>query len=232
MATFYGYLHGEPVFKGGPTQSSVEIADDLSEVLALKREFSKNSSSKFETKKGWSVHDFLSEKPLLGEDEDDLYGGPYPYPFYVLVNPISGNVIIGSIRYSITNIIVERLNYFLSHKKLQRLSFDVQKIRQAIESDIEKQFFATHLQLEVNSFSSKIDSLSLTGDDILGVNFLTRFGVDAFTAKQIGLRVSGSTGESVRLLRGGGMQFYSDKLRQLETCLGFVSKNYALFSNY
>ncbi|WP_299602521.1 hypothetical protein [uncultured Tateyamaria sp.] len=212
-----------------------EIEANIHDVCDSERIFSSYEGDKLEEINGWQVRSFLSPKPMMGEDDDGFLSGPYPYPFYVFVNKVSGNIIVASLRYTITNSIIENLNYFLSHrmnKTLQRLSFDIEAIRRSIERGEEEAIFATFVQLDVNDFSSKIETLSISGGDVLGVDFLNRFDVKSFRARQIGLRVSTSFSETCRLQGTGGMQFYSDRLRDLEISLGSVHRSDAIVTNY
>lgn len=231
MATIYGYLHKIAKIKGEVELGPSMIEQSIHDALRSRREFRLRRDVKGGGNKGWHHYFFDSAKPLMGEDDDDLHGGPYPYPVFLYVNSHTGNVIVGSVRYAITNVVIDHINFFL-RRNLQRLAFDVQKIRERLEGDSERNFFATTIQLDVNDFSSKIDNISISGGNILGVDFLSRFSIGAFTARQIGLRTSTSPIESCRLHGGGGIQFYTDRLRDLELCLGFVSSSGALLTNY
>lgn len=235
LATIYGFLH--TLSRSGKEEPIIPATTEklISEICASERVFGSYEGGPLGVRNGWDIKSFNSPKPMMGEDEEDLLGGPYPYPFYVFVNKVSGNVIVGSLRYTISNAVIEHLNFFLSrraNRTLQRISFDIEAIRQAIEEGLEEGLFATLVQLDVNDFSSNIQSISISGDDVLGVDFLSRFDADAFRARQIGLRVSSSFAESCRLQKGGEMQFYSDRLRDLELCLGSVYRNSAIVFNY
>ena len=251
LTTLYGYLHtlarGSENGQAERTMTPTEVAQLISDACHSNSAFGEYKGGQLESQAGWEIRTFKSLKPLMGEAENDLIGGPYPYPFYIFVNKISGRVIIGAFRYSICNAIITHLNYSLSlqaNKRLHRFSFDVETIRREIESTAQKEIerkakpdnekeaenipLVTLIQLDVNDFSSKIEAISISGDDVLGVNFLKRFSPDAFQAKQIGLRLNSSLSESCRLLRAGGMQFYSNRLKDLEICLGFVFRSQAV----
>lgn len=234
MATIYGYLHSLSSLGSEDLIAPTEIEGLIFDMCASNTVFDDYKGSRLQRRKGWEIKSFNSTKPMMGEDEADLLGGPYPYPFYIFVNKISGNVIIGSLRYSISNVIIEHMNYFLSRnakRSLQRFSYDIQAIRKAIEDGDEDALFATLIQLDVNDFSSKIESVSVSGDDVLGESFLNRFDSKTFQARQIGLRVSSSFSESCRLQGSGGMQFYTNRLRDLELCLGAVYRSNAVITD-
>lgn len=202
-------------------------------IIGSQREFGKYDGDLNPRHGHWQVYRFISRTPLKREDRD-LLGGPYPYPFYLYINPFTGNVIIGSDRYTITNAVVQSLNYHLK-RNLVRNSINVDKIARAMLSDQEsgsdKRFFATNIVIDVNSFGDKLESLTLSGSDVFGSGFLSKHVQFDYVARNIGLMVAGNELESVRLLNNGGIQFYTDRLKDLETCLGFVNTTGAFSKN-
>lgn len=225
MATLYGYLHSWPDFGENAAKTAHSGRSKLIETIENRRDFDDYTRRALPRYRGWNLFDYLSPRPLMGE-ELDMVEGPYPYPFYLYHNPFTGNVLIGSIRYNITNRIVEILNFALKTNML-RLSIDVDKITKEImdnrDGDKEKRYFVSSLQLDVNGFGSKLESIILNGSDIIDSGFLERFESTDYTARQIGLRHYESELESARLLNNGGIQFYSDRLRSVEQALGYVN---------
>ena len=221
MATFYGYLHS---WDFGGTKPGFDIAQQnhiISNALNNRKDFTTYSGKSLPPFRGWETYRFFSPRALMGE-EIDLIKGPYAYPFYIYRNTFTGNILIGSWRYNITNHIVQALNQTID-TNLVRISINVQKITVQLTKEKEKGFFASNLQIDVNSFGSHLDTVSLSGADVIGSGFLKIFKPNDYTARQIGLRVSESGSESVRLQSNGGIQIYSDGLRALEVCLGFVN---------
>lgn len=224
MATFYGYLHSWTHTPDRHEKNNHEETNELSTILQSKNEFEKYTGKSLNKFRNWETYRVISQRPLMGE-EPDLFPGPYPYPFYLYKNPLTGNVLIGSLRYNITNHIVETLNFFLT-RNLIRNSINVQKVTNSIiekrEKREKKDFFTTNLQLDINSFGSKLETLTLYGSDVIDAGFLDIFSSGDYTARQIGLTTPESSAESARLLGHGGIQFYADRLRELEKCLSFV----------
>ena len=227
MAKLYGYLHSHNQGISGGENAAEQTQSQIDNALQLDPHFSSRTKSKPQplAHSTWQPFLYASEHPLRGE-LPDMIGGPYHYPFYVYLNRHTGNVILASLSYSITNSVVSTINNRMT-RNLVRNSIDVDRITKAMVgrrlSNEEKKFFITHLKVDVNSDGDKIETLSLDGTDLLGSDFFSGYLQFEYVAKDVGLKLSGETYESAKLQRHGGIQFWENKFKEVEVCLGFVT---------
>ena len=224
MPTLYGYLHSWSHEKAEAPDVSDFVAA-LEQSLISRPEFGPCNAQILPSIGNWDPYLYRSPRPLMGEEEGSMFKDGYTYPFYVYINKLTGNVVIGSYRYRITNEIIEFINYYLK-VKLVRNSINIQKITDFVMAGQllhrNKRVFVSQLTLDVHDFGSKLQSMTLYGFDVSDSGFFQRIQKIRFTAKQIGLMIPGASIETTRLQHGGGIQFYSERLRDLEKILGVV----------
>ncbi|MBL3706147.1 hypothetical protein GI582_26100 [Sulfitobacter sp. BDSS02] len=175
--------------------------------------------------------------------QPDFVGGPYVYPFYLRENKTTGNILIASELFIITNEIVKSINKRLS-PNLSRFHINVSKIMEYLDSPTDflakvrlseesrrrlgeraetKEYFTTRLHVSVTKYGKKLDSMTLNGNDVLNSGFVEDFGMSDFTARSIGLRHKDDYSETLHIQATGGIQIYDDRMHNLESSLGLIN---------
>jgi len=240
MATFYGYLHSQPQTTSG---NFIDI------LLGLDGGgFAPKRSNRLVEVSGWDQADFISRRPLRSDDikrseQPDFIGGPYHYPFYLRENRATGNILIASELFLITNEIVKSINTRLS-QNISRFHINISKLLEFLDDPEKflatekvpgqsrellvkrsktKEYFTSRLHVSVTKYGKKLDSMTLNGNDVLKSGFLEDFGMSDFSARSIGLRHKDDYSETLHLQATGGIQIYDDRMGNLESTLGLIS---------
>lgn len=170
----------------------------------------------------WAVFRFMSPKPLLGEEpHHDGMGHRYAYKTYVRVNEKTGTLVIAGARYTVTEEVVRTFNTYV-RPSLQRRVINIKNLSEhLLERGTEKRFAVTHLTADVPGHGTAVTSISLSGDDIGGADFLVEERVQ-FTIRQVGVRPANYRAECGRFGSVGSVQFRTDLLDNFELFLVYA----------
>lgn len=222
MSLVFGYIFEWDGLKPAEeVPNSKRFAEALLSIKAF-RPIEENSITRA---RRWSVYRFLSPKPLLGEEpHHDGMGHSYSYKIYVRVNEKTGTLVVAGSRFSVTEEVVRTFNTYI-RPSLQRKVINIKGLSDhLLERGREKRFAVTHLTADVPGYGTAVNSISLTGDDIGGSDFLVTERAE-FTFRQIGVRPVDHRSECGRFGSVGSVQFRTDLLGNFEQFLVYAYKH-------
>jgi hypothetical protein len=181
----------------------------------------KNSSNR------WIVLEFKSNRPLLGEHEDQsqqtIVGTQLrSYPVYVRINEQTKTIIYASQRYTVTDASILAFNSFVT-PNFRRRVIDIDRLsRRLLEvGQGNKRFCVTYYMADVPGYGAALNTVSLYGEDIGAADFLSEERAN-FTARHIGVRTTNSRIEAGRFTNAGAIQFRLEGIADLEKFLSFT----------
>lgn len=218
MTVLYGYIF---TWDGFSQAGDDGFSDAFVGAVTKLKQF-KNGGGRQPRASRWKRLIFESPQPLLGE-EPGFVPSVWTYKVHLRVNDKTGTVIIAAQRYTITDAVVQVINFKVT-PNIRRKVINVGEVSEHLLAPSPQQFAMTYYMADIPGYGSALSTISLHGDDIAAADFLVNER-NNFTARQIGVRPLSQKAECGRFSNTGQIQFRDENLDTLERFLSYTYEN-------